>query len=499
MNRRNHSGKLTYYAVTWCLGLLLACPSVVMAQYPGAQGPSPTAADPIVDSVTTHAGDTMRVPAARQGSAGAVPGARSLPAADRRFAAAGSQLIALNLALWAVNYTVRGHPTFRISPATMWRNFGRAQWDVNRFGMNQFGHPYNGGLYYNAGRSNGYGFVPSAAFALVGSYMWECCFETEPTSINDLVNTSLGGVSFGEATHRLAALTFRPGASGLEGLGRGVLGFVLDPMGGTTRLVTGRPAAAGRDYYGTGTVPLTAVLRAGGMSSALTADRIRSLEREGPVLDLDLMYGDPFQRSSAGPYDYFNAIVQIDFTSRTPMRRLSINGVLTSRRIGSRGKAQHVLGLDQRFELLRNDAFQYGGPSLTGGLTSALPVSGNLELRTFAGLDGVILGAVESDHIVSRSHDYGPGAGAIVGVRLRWRDVDVLQAGYSARWIHVLDGTATSHRVQVMGVRATAPLFGSLGAGFDYSVYLRDSRFAEFPDVHRRQTEIRAFATYLAG
>lgn len=508
MNRGHDRGRMTRWTVAWWIGLLLASPCVASAQHPGAHGPFAAAAAPIADPQSL-AGDTMRVPAAGNGKEdampegavleNAVPDARSLPAAERRFALAGGQVFTLNFAMWALNYSVRGHSTFRISPETMWRNFGRAQWDVNRFGMNQFGHPYNGGLYYNAGRSNGYGLIPSAALAVIGSYMWECCFEAEPPSINDLVNTSLGGVSFGETTHRLAALTYQPGVGGLEGFGRGVLGFILDPMGGLTRIVTGRPAAAGRAYYGAGTVPLRAVLRAGGMNSALTADRTPSLEREGPILDLDLMYGDPFQRSSAGPYDYFNAIVQIDFTSRTPMRRLSIDGVLAARRVGSGAKARHVLGLNQRFELMRNDAFEYGGPSLTGGLTSAFPVLGNLELRTFLGLDGVILGAVESDHIVSRSHDYGPGAGAIVDLRLRWRGTDVLQAGYSARWIHVLDGTATSHRVQVLGARATAPLFGPLGAGFDYTLYLRDSRFAEFADVHRAQSEIRAFATYFAG
>lgn len=479
------------------IGPLLASPSVAVAQGPGSHGPFVATGARIADTLS-FASDGASVSGGADGEEDDVPDARSLPAADRRFTMAGGQVFALNFVMWAVNYSIRGHSTFRISPGTMWRNFGRVQWDVNLFGMNQFGHPYNGGLYYNAGRSNGYGLIPSAAFALIGSYLWECCFESEPTSINDLVNTSLGGVSFGEATHRLAALTYRPGAAGLEGFGRGVLGLVLDPMGGLTRLVTGRPAASGRSYHGAGTVPLSAILRAGGMSSALAVDRAPSLDRQGPVFDLDLTYGDPFERPRASPYDYFNAIVQIDFTSRTPMRRLAIDAVLAARQVGSRAKARHVLGLNQRFELMRNDAFQYGGPSLTGGLTSAFPVSGSLELRTILGLDGVILGAVESDYSVGRSYDYGPGAGVVVDLRLRWRGTDVLQAGYSGRWIHVLDGTATSHRVQVLGARATAPLFGPLGAGVDYTLYLRDSRFGEFADVHRAQGEIRAFATYFA-
>ena len=457
-------------AVAGWIGLLLVPPSVAIAQHPAAHGPLLTAdaPSPLADDIA----DTERLAATRGDEEASVPDSHSLSSADRRFALAGGQVFGLNFAMWALNYSIRGQATFRISPESMWRNFGRAQWDVNRFGMNQFGHPYNGGLYYNAGRSNGYGLVPSAAFAAIGSYMWECCFEAEPTSINDLVNTSLGGVSFGETTHRLAALTYRPGVGGLEGFGRGVLGVVLDPIGGLTRLVTGRSAASGRSYQGVGSVPLRATLRAGGMSSSVGGEFGPIGDREGAVFDLDLAYGDSFGRARSGPYDYFRAVVQIDFSSRTPMRQLSIDGVLASRRIGRPGGTQHVLGLDQRFELLRNEAFEYGGPSLTGGLHSAFPVSGNFNLRTFIGLDAVILGAVESEHIVSRSHDYGPGVGTIVDARIGWRGVDILQVAYSGRWIHVLDGTAKSHLVQLVGGRASAPIIGRFGAGFDYTVYL---------------------------
>jgi hypothetical protein len=477
------------------VGLLLAFSAAANAQQGGHGGPYQASAEPVAIS-PIPAADTAGSAVSGGDESAKVPDSRSLPASDRRFVVAGGQVFALNLALWALNYSLRGHATFRIGAETMWRNFGRAQWDVNRFGMNQFGHPYNGGLYYNAGRSNGYGLVPSAAFAFIGSYMWECCFEAEPTSINDLVNTSLGGVSFGETTHRLAALTYRPGAAGLEAFGRGALGFLLDPMGGVTRLFTGRTPAAGRSYLGAGSVPLRTTLRAGGMSSTVSGDPGPAGDRDGPVFDLDLAYGDPFARERAGPYDYFNSLVQVDFTSRTPLSRLSIDGVLFSRRMGRADGSRHVLGLNQRFELIRNDAFEYGGPSLTGGLTSEFPMPGGLDLRTFVGLDGIILGAVESEHIVSRSHDYGPGLGAIADVRVGRRSAELLRVGYSGRWIHVLDGTARSHFVQTFGARASAPILGPIAAGFDYVVYLRSSRFRDFEEVRRRQNEARVFLSY---
>ena len=58
-------------------------------------------------------------------------------------------------------------------------------YDRDSISTNQFNHPIHGSMYFSAARSNGYGFYESGAVTLLGSFLWECCAESEPPAIND--------------------------------------------------------------------------------------------------------------------------------------------------------------------------------------------------------------------------------------------------------------------------------------------------------------------------
>src|SRR6478736_1119539 len=77
-------------------------------------------------------------------------------------------------------------------------------YDRDDFNTNQFSHPYHGSLYFDAARSNGFNYWESGLFTLAGSAIWECCMENTAPSINDLINTTLGGMTRGEISYRLA-------------------------------------------------------------------------------------------------------------------------------------------------------------------------------------------------------------------------------------------------------------------------------------------------------
>ena len=79
-------------------------------------------------------------------------------------------------------------------------------WDNDQFSTNLFAHPYHGGLYFNAARSNGMNFWQSIPYSFCGSLMWETTCEIEPPAINDLMATTMGGVCIGEVTHRISNL-----------------------------------------------------------------------------------------------------------------------------------------------------------------------------------------------------------------------------------------------------------------------------------------------------
>ncbi len=89
-------------------------------------------------------------------------------------------------------------------------------WDNDNFSTNTFFHPYHGSLYFNAARANGLSFWQSVPYTFAGSFMWEFFCENTYPSINDFINTSIGGVALGEMTHRLSALVLDDSAPGAK-------------------------------------------------------------------------------------------------------------------------------------------------------------------------------------------------------------------------------------------------------------------------------------------
>jgi hypothetical protein len=79
-------------------------------------------------------------------------------------------------------------------------------WNNDQFSTNLLGHPYHGGLYFNAARINGVNFWQSVPYTVAGSLMWEYLMENEPPSINDFIATPIGGMALGEMTFRLSGL-----------------------------------------------------------------------------------------------------------------------------------------------------------------------------------------------------------------------------------------------------------------------------------------------------
>ncbi len=102
---------------------------------------------------------------------------------------------------------VRGQVTARVTPKTWWANMEQGWvWDLDDFVVNQIGHPYQGNNYFNAARANGLSFWESAGLTAFGSGTWEYFGETNHASLNDLINTTLGGIALGEMFHRMAWL-----------------------------------------------------------------------------------------------------------------------------------------------------------------------------------------------------------------------------------------------------------------------------------------------------
>ena len=128
----------------------------------------------------------------------------------------------------------------RVSPRSWSDNIHSGWvWDTDNFGINMFGHPYQGGAYFRSGRTNGLNFWESVPLAFLGSAQWEFFGETTKPSLNDFYNTGFGGIIVGETVYRLVMLIRDNQARGAGRVLRELAAFPLDPAGGLQRLVEG--------------------------------------------------------------------------------------------------------------------------------------------------------------------------------------------------------------------------------------------------------------------
>ena len=116
---------------------------------------------------------------------------------------AAGEVFGFNIGLWAFDRYVQKGDFAYISLHTIKENFKHGfKWDNDKLGTNMFAHPYNGNLFFNAARSNGYNFWKSELFAIGGSAMWELFMECEYPSTNDIIATPIGGAAIGEVCFR---------------------------------------------------------------------------------------------------------------------------------------------------------------------------------------------------------------------------------------------------------------------------------------------------------
>src|SRR5688572_1176955 len=134
----------------------------------------------------------------------------------------------------------RGQATAKITPKTWWANMQQGWvWDLDDFMVNQLGHPYQGNNYFTSGRANGLSFWESAGITAFGSGTWEYFGETNHASLNDLINTTLGGIALGEMFHRTAWLVRDTHKTGGGRLASEIAATALDPITGVNRFISG--------------------------------------------------------------------------------------------------------------------------------------------------------------------------------------------------------------------------------------------------------------------
>ena len=118
---------------------------------------------------------------------------------------AGTETLLVNGFFMGLTSYVLNFPWARPTAESIRNNFTQPwQWEeTDGFKVNQIGHPYQGALYFTAGRANGFNFYESFLFSALGSFAWEAFGEKQRGSINDMISTTIGAGAIGEMLHLL--------------------------------------------------------------------------------------------------------------------------------------------------------------------------------------------------------------------------------------------------------------------------------------------------------
>lgn len=459
---------------------------------------------------------------------------RPLPPADefhdawgvrRSWGWATIEMLAINYGASMFNEYVRNANFNQISPRSFWANLDHGfTYDDNKFKTNQLVHPYNGSTYFNAARANGIGFWGSSAMSVAGAFVWECCGETHPMSFNDLVSTGIGGIARGEVLYRLSSLILDNSKRGKGRVGREAAAFLTDPVRGLNRIVSGDAS----EVKGNPENPydwrpdFQLGLRFGGRVIGEGSSLSENTNTYG-FLEWAVNYGNPWDSDQHRPYDRFDVVAQSNFGDKTRLGRLLIRGDLFTKPLGD-GK-KNLLTLQQDFDYIDNEAYEYGGQSLGPALLSRFTLSPKYTLYSRLQAFFILLGATKADYSFIadvadrerfREYDYGPGAGLSTELYLQRKNLPFLTGRYRYSYIDVSNGSTYSggnvglganHNVQQAQVKLEVPVYRSLAVGVDGSLFFRRSHYdvdrSTLPNLEpgrrtitQRNPEVRVFLSW---
>jgi len=423
------------------------------------------------------------------------------PPEKKRFWLASGEIVLLEGLPWIFNRYIADEDFARISWQTVEANYKAGfGFDSDHFSTNQSAHPLHGSLFFNAGRSNGYDYWESALYAAMGSVIWEMTMENTQPSINDLVNTTLGGMTRGEVSHRLGAMIRDNMADGSERFWRELAATVLDPVGTFTRLVTGdisRDFPNPEERYPDG----FSVTADGGYRHI---DGAPEHANQG-LLSLSARYGDPFTGDIVKPFDSFWAGIDISYPNvDTAISRIEERGILKGWELTDPSSGvRHIFGFSQEYEYFNNSAQVFGAQVLGAGLLSRYTIGQTAFLVTDFSLLGVPLAGIKTTNFINpntgRNYDYAPGGGGRTGVRIFAGGQEVVSVGYGVLWATTVNGVSDFNTLQFFRANGRVPLFDGVAAGGGYSWYSRKTTYTGFFERRETQSEWRAFLSITFG
>jgi hypothetical protein len=384
------------------------------------------------------------------------------------------EVIAINNATWMIDRYILNYDWARVSEKTWRSNLrGQMEWDDDRFGINFLGHPYSGTMYFNAARSQGYTFLQSIPFAIEGSLMWEYFGEITRPSYNDIINTPVNGVFFGEILYRLSSNILDDRTRGRERTWREIAAGIVNPIRGINRMLQGKTWSVTRqEVYKKEPVNITFN---GGINNHNENDGFFS-GKTRPVFSVQFDYGNPFEERVRKPFDLFRFRVGLRlFDGRKILDQATGYGILFGRNKIKENPSM-LLGAFQYYDYWDNNSFELAAIGLGPGTLMRTKMPWIKKSNLFLGFHiGAVplAGTSESPDTTSQARDYNFGSGlagkmeatANIGTRLTARIVATYY--YIRQHVH---GRSDSY-ISTLQPNIAFRLFNDLHIGYEQAIY----------------------------
>jgi len=409
------------------------------------------------------------------------------------------QFIPFALAKWGRTWDNPEDNWAQVNWETWWRNIRYGwEYDGDAFETNYFAHPYHGNLYYNVGRTNGYNFWESSAWAATGSMLWEYFGETFRPAFNDWVNTTLNGITLGEVLYRLSSMMTDNTATGSNRVLREIGGAILNPLRGVNRLISGESGRIfpnpddrkPKDYLVTVNAGIRSLDKTG-QGDAFAKERV-----EEGLFVLDMYYGNLYRENIKKPFSTFQ--LSLAFSSGSPnLTSLQAYGNLLGSYFIDSKRTQHLFLTTLNYAYYNNPGFIYGGTSIVPGLKSFFHLGESTRIITDVGIDLIAMGATPNDYYTDpegRNYDFGPGVGIDLAASIQNYIWDLISIEYTSKWLYTQSEPGNSrHHIHLLMINGQLPIRKYFAIGIGVGSYWRESYYKNFDDVKRVNPVFRLF------
>ena len=420
----------------------------------------------------------------------------------KNFKFAATEVVGIDLGVWSMDRYAFKQDWAKISIKSVKHNFESGfVFDDSDFLMNQFLHPYNGNLYFNTARTNGFSFWESAPFAFTGSMIWELFMEIEEPSNNDLITTTLGGMMLGEITFRVSSLLLDDSATGFERTWREISAAMINPVRGINRLVKGQYRYVSKHNLQEWK-PVTGIISFGGNN----VGEGMNLENgtQTPLLKMQFIYGSPFLKEEfRKPFEYFNLHLGINLSKENTISNFFGQALLYGKNFNFQGnlddiQQDNLVGVFQHFDYLANATYEISASGFGGGVISRFSAYEGMELFTSAHISGIVLGGSNSIHAEGAGRDYnlGPGFSTKLESWLINKKYGEFYLGYSNYFLYTISGADGSETITITNARMETPISKRFRIGIEYLYYTRNGIYDNYEDITVENNELRSFLSY---